>query len=85
MFKRRAIELDDALRLVADYAAISIRLIDPSLPQAVEFCKTLNVHAHDAYVIACAINQRAPILSRDNLLNERARSLNLEVLEVKTT
>jgi predicted nucleic acid-binding protein len=85
MFKRRAIELDDALRVLAGYAAISIRLIDPSLPQAVELCKTLNVYAYDAYVIACAISQRAPILSLDNVLNERARSLNLEVLEVKTT
>jgi len=28
------------------------------------------------------MNQRAPILSLDSVLNERARSLNLEVIEV---
>jgi hypothetical protein len=31
-----------------------------------------------------AINQRAPILSLDNVLKERARSLKLEAIEVKT-
>jgi hypothetical protein len=30
------------------------------------------------------MNQRAPILSLDSVLKERARSLNLEVIEVKT-
>jgi predicted nucleic acid-binding protein len=85
MFKRKAIELDDALRVLAGYAAIPIRLIDPLLRQAVELCRALNVYAYDAYVIACAINQRAPILSLDNVLKERARSLKVEVLEVKAT
>jgi predicted nucleic acid-binding protein len=82
MFKRKAIDLDDAFKVLDGYAAIPVRLVDPSLPQAVRLCRELNVYAYDAYVIACAINQRAPILSLDNVLKERARSLNLEVLEV---
>ena len=85
MFKRKAIELDEALRVLDGYAAIPVRLLDPSLRQAVQFCRELNVYAYDAYVIACAINQRAPILSLDNVLNERARSLKLDVIEVKAT
>jgi predicted nucleic acid-binding protein len=84
MFKRKTIELDDALRVLDGYAAIPVRLVDPSLRQAAQLCRELNVYAYDAYVIACAINQRAPILSLDNLLKERARSLKLEVIEVKT-
>jgi len=83
MFKRKAIDLDEALRVLDAYAAIPVRLVDPSLRQAVQLCRELNVYAYDAYVIACAINQRAPILSLDNVLNERARSLKLEVIEVK--
>jgi predicted nucleic acid-binding protein len=82
MFKRKAIELDDALKVIDGYAGIPIRLIDPSLRQAVQLCRELNLYAYDAYVIACAINQRAPILSLDNVLKERARSLKLDVLEV---
>jgi predicted nucleic acid-binding protein len=67
-----------------EYAAIPIRLVDPPLQQAARLSQQLNIYAYDAYVIACAINQRAPILSLDNVLKERARSLKLEILEVKT-
>jgi predicted nucleic acid-binding protein len=84
MFKRKAVELDDALRVLDAYAAIPIRLVDPSLQQAVRLSQQLNIYAYDAYVIACAINQRAPILSLDNVLKDQARSLKVEILEVKT-
>ena len=84
MFKRRAVELDDALRVLDAYAAIPIRLVDPSLHQAVRLSQQLNIYAYDAYVIACAINQRAPILSLDNVLKNRSRSLKIEILEVRT-
>jgi predicted nucleic acid-binding protein len=85
MFKRKAIELEEALKVLDGYAAITVRLVDPSLRQTVQLCRELNVYAYDAYVIACAINQRAPILSLDNVLKERARSLKLDVIEVKAT
>jgi predicted nucleic acid-binding protein len=83
MFKRRAIELDDAVRILDAYAGIPIRLLDPTLRQATELSHRLNIHAYDAYVIGCAINQRAPILSLDSLLKERARTLKIETIEVK--
>jgi predicted nucleic acid-binding protein len=57
--------------------------MDMLLPQAVELSHKLKIYAYDAYVIGCAINQRAPILSLDSVLNERARSVNVEVIEVK--
>ena len=38
-----------------------------------------------AYVIACAPNQRAPILTFDRGLIERARGLKLDVLEVNVS
>jgi predicted nucleic acid-binding protein len=85
MFKRKAIEMGDALRILDAYAAISIRFLDPTLRQAAELSHQLNIYAYDAYVIACAINQRAPILSLDSVLKERAISLKLETIEVKTT
>jgi predicted nucleic acid-binding protein len=85
MFKRKAIELDDAMRFLEGYARIPLRLLDPPLQQAVHLCRDLNVYAYDAYIIACAMNQHAPILSLDKVLVERARTLKLDVLEVKTT
>jgi predicted nucleic acid-binding protein len=83
MFKRRAIELSDALKMIDAYAGIPIRLMDTTLLQAVELSHRLNIYAYDAYLIGCAMKQRAPILSLDSVLNERAKGLNLEVIEVK--
>jgi predicted nucleic acid-binding protein len=82
MFKRKAIGLDEALKLLESYAAIPIRLTDLALKQAVELASRLNIYAYDAYVIACAVNQRAPILTLDCGLKIRARELKLDVLEV---
>jgi predicted nucleic acid-binding protein len=82
MFKRRAIGMDEALTLLESYAEVPIRFIDLALKQAVELSARLNVYAYDAYVIACAVNQRAPILSLDSGLRARARELKLDVLEV---
>jgi predicted nucleic acid-binding protein len=82
MFKRKSIDLDAAVELLDAYAAIPIRLIDVALKQAVELSARLNVYAYDAYVIACAVNQRAPILTLDRGLIERAREVKLDVLEV---
>jgi predicted nucleic acid-binding protein len=82
MFKRKSIGLDAAFELLDAYAAIPIRLIDVALKQAVELSARLNVYAYDAYVIACAVNQRAPILTLDRGLIERAREVKLDVLEV---
>jgi predicted nucleic acid-binding protein len=65
MFKRKAIDIDDALKVLDAYGAIPIRLMEGSLRQAVELSAKLNIYAYDAYVIACAINQKAPILTRD--------------------
>ena len=82
MFKRKAIRLDEGLKLLESYAAIPIRLTDLALKQAVELSARLSIYAYDAYVIACAVNQRAPILTLDSGLRARARELKLDVLEV---
>lgn len=82
MFKRNTIGIGEALKLLEAYAAIPIRMADVALKQAVELSTKLNIYAYDAYVIACAINQRAPILSLDTGLRTRAGDLKLNVLEV---
>jgi predicted nucleic acid-binding protein len=82
MFKRKAITLDTARKLLLAYAAIPIRQADLPLEQAVELAARLNVYAYDAYVLACALNHSAPILSLDGGLKARARELKLNVLEV---
>jgi len=84
MFKRKAIGIKEALQLLEAYAAIPIRMAEVGLKQAVELSARRNVYAYDAYVLACAVNQRAPLLTLDGGLRERARELKLDVLEANT-
>jgi predicted nucleic acid-binding protein len=84
MFKRKAIGLKEALLLLEAYARIPIRKTEVSLKQAVELSARSNMYAYDAYVLVCAINQRAPLLTLDGGLRERARELKLDVLEANT-
>jgi predicted nucleic acid-binding protein len=84
MFKRKAIGIKEALQLLGAYGEIPIRLAEIGLKQAVELSARWNVYAYDAYVLACAINQRAPLLTLDRGLRDRARELKLEVLEAGT-
>jgi len=81
MFKRRAVGIKEAFQLLDAYTEIPIRMAEVGLKQAVELSGRLNVYAYDAYVLACAINQRAPLLTLDSGLRERARELKLDVLE----
>ena len=81
MFKRRAIGIKEAFQLLDAYAEIPIRMAEVGLKQAVELSGRLNIYAYDAYVLACVINQRAPLLTLDGGLRERARELKLDVLE----
>jgi predicted nucleic acid-binding protein len=83
IFKRKTIGIKEAFHLLDAYAAIPIRMTEVGLQQAVELSASWNIHAYDAYILACAINQRAPLLTLDGGLRERALELKLEVLEVK--
>ena len=84
MFKRKAIGIKEAFQLLEAYAAIPIRMAEVGLKQAVELSARWNVYAYDAYVLACAVNQRAPLLTLDGGLRARAHELKLDVLEVNT-
>lgn len=84
MFKRKAIGFTQAIRAMKAYRGIPIRLVDIDLEQALELSQQLNIYAYDAYMLACAINQRASILTLDRALREKARELKLAVLEVRS-
>jgi predicted nucleic acid-binding protein len=83
LFKRKAIGIKQALQLLEAYAAIPIRMADVNLSQAVELSSRLDIYAYDAYVLGCALNQRAPLLTLDRGLKARAHELKLDVLETK--
>lgn len=75
MFKRRAITEDVALRALGLYPQMGIRLIDVSLEQSLRLSANLNIYAYDAFVLACAVDQRTSILTLDRGLRHAANRL----------
>lgn len=82
MFKRRRLTLRQAHRAVDAYRQIPIRFSEVGLAQALEVAKDLDVYAYDAYVIACALQHRCPVLSLDQGLVEAAARAGIATVEV---
>ena len=82
MLNRRRITLTQAQQAIEAYRSIHIRFVDVDLVQAVGLAQHLGIYAYDAYVIACALNQRCPLISLDRGLVAAARAAGADVLEV---
>ena len=82
MFRRGRITIDQAKRAVRSYEQMEFRFVDVELVQSLELSQRLNLYAYDAYVLACALNSRAPLLTLDRRLAEAASSAGVRTLEV---
>jgi len=83
MLKRRRITLPETRLALRNYERIAMRFVDIDLGQAVELADNFNIYAYDAYVAACAINFRCPLLTLDKGLIEVAEKIGIEVMETK--
>lgn len=82
MLKRQRITLAQAQQAIATYYQIPLRLLDVKLAQAVDLADHLGIYAYDAYIIACALNQKCPILTLDSGLIYAAKRLGVPIVEV---
>ncbi|HEX7185683.1 MAG TPA: type II toxin-antitoxin system VapC family toxin [Thermoanaerobaculia bacterium] len=82
MFKRRRISLSEAKAAVEAYKRIAIRLTAIDLGQALDLSHQLGVYAYDAYLIACSLQYRSPLLTVDGRFTRRCSPSCVEVLEV---
>lgn len=82
MFKRRRISLSQAKEAIKSYERIVFRFIDVDLGQSLELSDRLDMYGYDAYVLACALNLRSPLLTLDKKLAAAAPPVGVRVLEV---
>ncbi len=80
--KRRRATLADVQRCLVAYASIPLRLVDVDLALALEIAAEHGLYAYDAYLITCALAQRAPLLTLDQGLVYAAKNAGVQVLEV---
>ena len=82
MLKRRRTTLDRAKQAIRSYERMLFRFVDIDLGQSLEISDRLDLYAYDAYVLACALNTRSPLLTLDKRLAAAAPMAGVRVLEV---
>jgi predicted nucleic acid-binding protein len=82
MLKRNRMTHEQAQLAVDSYECIPIRFVEISLSHAVEIAAQQKIYAYDAYMLACALKYRTPLLTLDQGLEQTARHLGINILEV---
>lgn len=80
--RRRRATLEQLLRAVEAYESIPLRMVDVDLASALEIAAEHSLYAYDAYVIACARAQRAPLVTFDRALARAAAAAGIALVEV---
>ena len=62
------------------YQKIPLTKIEVDLATAVELADRFRMYAYDAYLLACALSERTPLLTLDRALMAAAKQLNVQVL-----
>lgn len=83
MLRRGRIDSADAQRAVEAYRNIPLRLIEVDLSAALRIVEATGLYAYDAYILACAGTQRAPVISLDQGLLEAARNIGIPIVEIE--
>jgi predicted nucleic acid-binding protein len=82
LLKRRRLKLSEVHAALTAYAQIPIRVVEIELTAALELADRLGLYAYDAYLMACARRQRAPLLTLDARLGRAAQEAGVQVVEV---
>lgn len=82
MLRRGRTTLEAACEALEVYQTIPIRFISVELKEALRLAGQLQLYAYDAYLIACARRQRAPLLTLDHGLRTGAALAGVTVLEL---
>ena len=85
MLKRGRITLSLAKQAIRSYEQMQFRFIDVGLNQSLDLSARLGLYAYDAYVLACALNLRSPLLTLDNGLAGNAARAGVRVLDINAS
>jgi predicted nucleic acid-binding protein len=82
MLRRRRMDLAQARLALRRYEQMPFRFMDIDLTQAIELAHQFNIYAYDAYVVACALNLRLPLITLDNRMIEVAPLAGVQIVEI---
>ena len=82
MLKRGRITLLQAESILKNYEKIPIRFVEVSLHESIRISADRKIYAYDAFLIACARDQRCRLISLDKALLQASKDSGVQVVEV---
>lgn len=82
MFKQNRMPLRIAQKALAVFDVIPLRYVDVDFSHALKIAHDCQIYAYDAYFLECAVRHKAPLLSLDSLMINKAKVLGISILEV---
>ncbi|WP_440993242.1 type II toxin-antitoxin system VapC family toxin [Cysteiniphilum litorale] len=82
MYKRKSINEKDGHFILSEYKKMPIALVDIDLIKSLNIAHQHNIYAYDAYMIQCAVEHKAQLVTLDRRLSEIANKMNIRTIEV---
>ena len=82
LFKRKRISSNDVRRGLELFNEIPLRYIAISMEHSLDIAEQAQIYAYDAYLIECAKQLSAPLLTLDKRLERVATKLGINLMEV---
>jgi predicted nucleic acid-binding protein len=82
MLKRGRMTLVQADNVLKNYEKIPIRFVEVSLHESIRISADRRIYAYDAFLIACARDQRCRLISLDKALLQASRDSGIQIVEV---
>ncbi len=82
MLKRGRMTLVQAENVLKNYEKIPIRFVEVSLHDSIRISADRKIYAYDAFLIACARDQRCRLISLDKALLQASKDSGIQVVEV---
>ena len=82
MYKRKSINEKDGSNILSEYKKMPIALIDIDVLASIKIAHHYSMYAYDAYMVQCAKEQRASLITLDKKLAQIAKQENIKTIEV---
>ena len=82
MLKRGRLTLGQAESVLKNYEKIPIRFVEVSLHDSIRISADRKIYAYDAFLIACARDQKCRLISLDRALLQASVDSGIQVVEV---
>lgn len=82
MLKRGRLDLSQAESVLKNYEKIPIRFVEVSLHDSIRISSDRKIYAYDAFLIACARDQRCRLISLDKALLQASVDSGIQIVEV---